>query len=573
MVLTYDPEIEELLGPAGGKGLAGPSPQGVARLVGDGHSVSAIAGGAYDGASRFERELALWAPAIQSADKDILPEKLDFDARTRDMLRSDAYVQAGANLHRDGIVGSMFLLNAKPATSVLGLDETWEEEFQAEVEAKFTLWAESPDNWPDAARINTLTALTRLAVGIYVAAGEVCAAVEWIREPGRTFSTAIQMIDLDRLSNPYGEADSPALRGGVARDRRGAPQGYWFRMGHPGDYTDANSWTWKYVAARKPWGRLQVLHIFEQTRPDQTRGIAEMVAALKEMRITKKFRDIVLQNAVINATYAASIESELPTEAVFQMLGGGAVSEESVGRAITQYAGGYLGAIAQYAGNSRNLQIDGAKIPHLFPGTKLQMRPAAQGGPLGTEFEQSLLRYIAATLGVSYEQLSRDYTETNYSSARAAMNETHKFMMSRKRMVADRFATSIYRLWLEEAINKGQIETLKFRNAPVWYDGMNADALSSCEWIGASRGQIDELKETQAAVLRINNNLTTHEEELARLGKDWRKVFAQKEREQKELESRGLLVQVNDTTNMENAVSGSARDSNGQENNTGESDA
>ena len=44
-----------------------------------------------------------------------------------------------------------------------------------------------------------------------------------------------------------------------------------------------------------------------------------------------------------------------------------------------------------------------------------------KGGPLGQEFEQSLLRYIAAALGVSYEQLSKDYSQTNYSSARAAM--------------------------------------------------------------------------------------------------------------------------------------------------------
>jgi hypothetical protein len=59
----------------------------------------------------------------------------------------------------------------------------------------------------------------------------------------------------------------------------------------------------------------------------------------------------------------------------------------------------------------------------------------------GTNFEQSLLRYIAATLGVSYEQLSRDYTNTNYSSARAAMTETWKFMQARKKLIADRFAT------------------------------------------------------------------------------------------------------------------------------------
>jgi lambda family phage portal protein len=166
----------------------------------------------------------------------------------------------------------------------------------------------------------------------------------------------------------------------------------------------------------------------------------------------------------------------------------------------------------------------------------LQLRPAGQGGPLGTEFEQSLLRYIAANLGVSYEQLSRDYTQTNYSSARAAMTETWKFMQSRKRMVADRFASIVYRLWLEEAINKKIITSLptRFRTDTSWlYEPQALDAISSCDWIGASRGQIDELKETQAAVLRLKYGLSTREDELARLGKDWRAGFKQLAREKK----------------------------------------
>jgi lambda family phage portal protein len=360
------------------------------------------------------------------------------------------------------------------------------------------------------------------------------------------------MIELDRLSTPPDRAHDNTVRGGVQRDRYGAPLGYHIRKAHPTEIFDPDAWQWKYVPARKPWGRLQVLHILEQMRPDQTRGISDMVTALTEMQITKRFRKIVLQNAVVNATYAASIESDLPSEAVFASLGAGDSSS-----AIAAYAQSYLGAIAQYVGSSRNLHLDGVKIPHLFPGTRLQLRPAGSPGGVGQEFEQSLLRYIAANLGVSYEQLSKDYSKTNYSSARAGMVETWKFMQSRKRMVADRQASSIYRLWLEEAINKGDITSLP-RRAPSWYEGLNADAYSAAEWIGASRGQIDELKETQAAVLRLKYNLSTHEDELARQGKDWRKVFAQREREAKDLEARGLNPEPEDNTM--NAASGDVRE-------------
>jgi lambda family phage portal protein len=535
MVQTYtDPEIDALIGPT---------------------KIQAM-GGAYDAAGRFDRQLALWSPPIQSADGDILPEKGLMDARVRDMRRNDAYVQSGEQLHKDGIVGAMYLLNAKPELRVLGTDEKWAEEFQAEVEAKFSLWAESPNNWPDAARINTLTAMIRLAVGVYVSTGEVLATAEWLREDTiAPYRTAIQMVDLDRLSNPWNRMSDDYLRGGVEYNKYGAPVAYHIRTGHPSDPMGLGSqgWDWKRVAVRKPWGRLQVIHILEQTRVDQSRGVSEMVAALKEMKITKRFRDVTLQNAVVNATYAASIESELPSETVFQQIGGGNIGEQ-----ITDYSAAYLGAVAEYIGDSKHMHLDGVKIPHLFPGTKLQLRPAGKPGGVGDSFEASLLRYIAANLGVSYEQLSRDYSGSNYSSIRAAIAETGRFMASRKRMVADRFASSVYRLWFEEATNTGQLETMKGK--PSIYEGMNLDAYTACDWIGASKGQIDELKETQAAVLRLKYGLSTREDELMRLGKDWRKVFVQLEREAKEMKKRGIETPEQAEANMMNATTGAPRE-------------
>jgi lambda family phage portal protein len=573
--LSVDPEIEALLGPVGSPGSAAPPPAVIPTAVGGGDS--AIVGGAYDGANRFDDSLMLWGPALQSADREILPEKSGLDARVRDTLRNDAYVAGGAAIHKDNIVGSCFMLNAKPASKVLGLDETWEAEFQEEVETKFMLAAESPNNWFDAAAMNTLTDLVRLAVGVFVAGGEVLATAEWLRDPGRPFNTAIQMVDTDRLTTPWGEIEGPLMRGGVARNRYGAPQGYHIRNAHPTDPTASlDAMTWTYVPARKPWGRLQVLHIIEQMRPDQTRGIAAMVASLKTTQIAKRFRDVVLQNAVVQSTYAASIESDLPSETVFAQMGAGNAGDGIEG-AIVNYAQAYLAAVAKYSGGAKNMKLDGVKIPHLFPGTKLQMHPAGSGGPLGTEFEQSLLRHIAANLGVSYEQLSHDYSKTNYSSARAAMNETYKYMQSRKRKVADRTATTVFRLWLEEAINKGQITSLP-KNAPSWYDGLNADAYCQCEWIGASRGQIDELKETQAAILRLKFGLSTREDEIARFGKDWRRVFRQLEREDTEANVRKLQFST-DANAMKglrvapNGTDGGSQDGNQAIGNVGTADA
>jgi len=382
----YAADVEELLGvPVNaeqGEVLAPSDRVAPYSEQGTGTEPSAVVGGAYDGAKRFDRTLAMWTPSRLSADSDMLPGKAIVDARARDTIRNDAYVAGGATLHKDNIVGAMFALNAKPLHEVLGLTEEWAAAFQKEVEAKFTLWAESPAHWVDAARKSTFTDIIRLAVGINVACGEVLASVEWLRDGPRPFNTAIQLLDTDRLRTPIDRVDGPDLRAGVARNRYGAPIGYHIQVAHPLDADNPDAWRSKYVPAYKPWGRVQIIHIFEATRPDQTRGLSDMVSALKEMRITKKFREVVLQNAVLNATFAASIESELPSEMVYQALGGGNVPD--IGKSITGYAEAYLGAISEYSGGSKNTFLDGVRIPHLFPGTKLQLRPAGQGGPIGT---------------------------------------------------------------------------------------------------------------------------------------------------------------------------------------------
>lgn len=524
-------------------------------LVGNGVSRE-LAMGPMDNTQRFSDDLNMWSPPLQSADADILPNKGVNDARVRQMAASDGYVQSGTNVQKDNIVGSDFFPVMKPELAVLKADEKWADEFKEEFESKFYLISESPNNWLDASRKNTLTGLVRMAVGLDCIGGEVLSTVEWMRDGGRPINTAIQMVDCDRLSTPYElqHSSGPRIRGGVEMDRYGAAQAFHIRMAHPSDYDRAlDQYRWKRVPIRKPWGRYQVLYLSDTTRPDQTRGIGDIVAGLKALKITNRFRDVTLQNAVANAMFAASIESELPPEAAYAQIG-----TNGPGKGVTEYATAYLTAIAKYAGNSKHLQLDGVKIPHLFPGTKLQLRPAGAGGGVGIEFEQSLLRHLAAILGISYEQLSKDYSKTNYSSARAGMVEARKAMIVRKTRVADRFASHILRLVFEEMTNKGMLETMKYSKLPNIYDPLMMDAFTQCDWIGAALGQVDELKETQAAALRLKYNLSTLEDEIAKQGKDWRKVLIQREKEVKELETRGLMVETDD--NMMNAASGEPRE-------------
>jgi lambda family phage portal protein len=504
----------------------------------DGLKEQAI-GGAIEGADRNTRETVNWAASTRSPDAMINPIKKTADARALDLRQNDGYVAGAATFQRDSIIGLAYLLNANPNIQVLGapFDDVWAAEFQEAVEARFTLFAESTAGYLDAQGVLPFSDLVRLAIMSRFHTGEVLATAEWDRGLGRAYSTCIQMVSPARLTNPNGVSDSVNLRRGIQYATLGKPVGYNIQNADPGDnWPDPNQLTWKFVPASKPWGRRQVIHIYDKHQPDQSRGISDLVAGMKQMKMTKKFQDITLQNAVVNASFAAAIESELPPDVLFQQMGGDASYQKALAE--------YMESLMAYIGSSNNIAIDGAKIPHLFPGTKLSLKPMGTPGGVGTDFETSLLRHVAAPLGLSVEEFMREFSKSNYSSLRAGMATTRRAMQAIKAKTADRFATECYLLVLEEMINDGDtprpVGWSRQRFSDLFYQPLMKEALGACSWIGAGMPQIDELKETQAMLLRIKGGVSTFESECARLGGDWRTMFRQAKREKELANKYGL---------------------------------
>jgi len=540
-----------------------------------------LGGGAYEGSDRLSRDLASWQPRMLSADASINDgrAKLTMDARGRDLTRNSGPILGASYVHKDSIVGSQYRLNLSPAYDTLrrlnpGLkfDEVWAEEFQQEVEELFHLYAESIDNWIDVQRSMSFTSLIRMGVGCYFAGGEVLATCNWMKGSGRPFSTAFQLIDCDRLSNPYDMQDTKFMRRGVELNRDGAPVACHIREGYPNDTMrgGTDSFRWGRRPIYKQWGRMHTILLRNMQRPEQTRGVADMVAVLKETRMANRFHDTTLANAIANASFAAAIESELPPEMVGDMLGADTSPRLDASRSL-------LSAIADYSRGGKNIELDGVKIPHLFPGTKLKLYPAGTVGGVGTGFEESLFRFISAGLGISYEELTHDFSKTNYSGARAASNNTLRFTTSRKREVADGMANAMFRNWFEEALDLGTISTMRTmlkKKPDLFYETMNRDALCRSTWIGASRGQVDETKETQAAIMRINSGLSTYEIECARLGYDFREIYRQQKREKRLREEAGLSFDTSPKkpgtiTSQQNTGAG---DNNGDNKNADEDD-
>ena len=126
-------------------------------------------------------------------------------------------------------------------------------------------------------------------------------------------------------------------------------------------------------------------------------------------------------------------------------------------------------------------------------------------------FVQAVCRQIGAALELPYELLVKNFT-ASYSASRASLLEAWKTFRMRRQWLCDSFCQAVYEEWLTEAVALGRI------SAPNFFSDLSyKKAWSRAEWSGDAQGQLDPLKEANAAVVRINNGLSTREKEAAEL--------------------------------------------------------
>lgn len=481
--------------------------------------------GAYRGA-RFDRDMMSWSPSLRSADADLLPDMKTLVARVLDLSRNYPLASGGIQIHLDNIIGSGLRLSSKPDYRALGLDADWAAEWSRTVEAGFRTWSEDLDCYIDAGERLTFGAMLGLGYRQYLTTGEILATAEWLPKRGSAYATAIQMVDPSRLSNPGGRMDTNSLRGGVELGKMSEPMAYHIRTAMESDirFTGARVYQWRRVPRKTSWGRAQVIHVFEQERPGQTRGKTGLASIIANSFKLGKYQDISMEAATINSMFAATIESEFKLNEVADAMGESEASLPDI-----------IAAQAAFHGE-HSIMMDGVKVPVLFPNEKLNFSNVNHPGPNFAEFEKSFLRNLAAGYNLSYEQLARDYSETNYSGARAGLLEAWKFFKSRRELVGGRFASAVFALWLEEAIDKGTI-TLP-SGAPEFYSAKAA--YCRAKWIGPAKGHIDPLKESTADELEMDMGTLTFEDACASRGLDWEENLEQIAREKARMESLGL---------------------------------
>ena len=483
-------------------------------------------GGGYSGAGRgFGNQLDNWNAPHLTADAALLPNLKRSHARSDDLVRNNAIAKNAVQLHQDHIVGDNYRISYKPNWRVLGIEEN--SDFVKDVEALFNMFAESEQCWLDAERKRTFTGLIRAGVEMHCQHGEILAKPEWITGNTRPLNTAVKLVSPKRVCNPNGRPDTDGTRAGVDVDSSNAATGYHVAIG--GDRY-GNKRKWRHIKRTQRGGRVGMIHIFEPNEPDQTRGANEFLAVMEQMKMLDTLQHTKLQSAIINSMYAATIESEMDSEQAFEYIAGANAGDDK--NPLTQVLGMYGD---YYAGNK--IQLGGAKVPHLFPGDRLKLMSPANSDNGFSQLEQSLMRYISAGTGYSYEELSHNYQNLSYSTARASANNSWRYTMGRRRLIANRLANQIFTLFLEEMIIRGLITLPKGARFNFW---QMREAWTRCEWIGSGRMAIDGLKEVRESIMKIEYGLSTYEIELAKMGYDYVEIFKQQKREMEERKKENL---------------------------------
>jgi len=485
--------------------------------------------GAYDSSSPNSQELGNYWPALHSADSAVLPDRALTVARTHDLVRNDPTASAAVNRLVDMLVGASVRMASRPDPDALGFDRTDKaqraivRQLARKMDMEFRLFLRDPAKRCDAQRRLTGQGLFRLAARTYTTLNESCAAMMWKPEPFARYATCVMMIDPERLSNPNDMPDLNNLRGGIDFSDDGEPLAYHIRDAHPGDYFQVQkALKWTRVPRQTAWGRPMFIHGFEPEREGQSRAISPFACLVPLLRMIARYAQLELNNAAVNAMMAAFLTSNLPPDVAAQQM--------------TPQAGSTIAdkRLAHYRMNPPH--VGGVRIPVLAVGDEIKMNDASRPTTSFPLFLTAFLQRVASARGISYEQLSMDWSKTNYSSARAALNEVWRTMTRLFAQFTEQMLDPIRYCVIEEAFDRGYLVAPD--GAPDFWS-LPAAYLNG-RWIGPGRGYVDPTKEAEGANMRIDGLLSTLQDEVATQGLDLEEVLDQAEWEEEELKARNL---------------------------------
>lgn len=432
-----------------------------------------------------------WLASQASIDQELKGDLPRLRRRSRDLAKNNEFMGKFLRMVRNNVVGQGVGLQSRP------LDGPKLDNLAAS--AIELHWAEfaRPNNCDVTGRAGLWT-LMRAACDALARDGELLLRLR----PGRgPYGLQLQLLDVERLDTTYNETSAPgrnAIIMGVEVDEFHRPVAYHLLTALPGSP--------QYQATGVQRERVPVrdiIHRFLPLEPEQTRGVPWAHAAMRRLNDLGGYREA----AVIAARIGASKMGFFTTPEPDQVPQDG---KDAQGVPYTSATPGEFGVLP--------------------PGVGFQSFDPAYPHEQFGEFTKAALRGIASGLGVSYNSLANDLEGVNFSSIRSGVLEERDEWMVLQDWFTEQVLDPVFDLWLRTGLATGAITQISSKGPSV-LPLAKLDKFRQRVWMPRRWGWVDPLKDVQATILAMENNLTTATDAAARAGVDIEDIFATKQRE------------------------------------------
>ena len=260
------------------------------------------------------------------------------------------------------------------------------------------------------------------------------------------------------------------------------------------------------------FGRPIVLHVFDRTRPGQTRGVPYLAPVIEDLKQFGRFTAAEVDAAVINAFFAVWIK--------------------------TPDAGGLapIAGTAEAGSDGQDVKLESGLVQELAPGEEPFSLAPGRPNPEFDHFTTAFLRHVGVALELPFEILVKHFT-ASYSASRAALEMAWQFFRRRRAWIVKRFCQPVYEMMLDEAVATGRIE------APGYFDDpLRRAAWSRAQWTGNARISLDPKKEADADKLDLEMGTKTRRQiMIERTGGDFDEKTTQLQREAEARKAAGLV--------------------------------
>lgn len=424
----------------------------------------------YD-AGDYSRTNANWMVTNQSAEYTDRYSRDTVRARARDLERNSDLMTSVIGPFVRNVVGKGLILQA----------ETGDDALNEQIEHLWKLWCKKRNC--DVTGTQSLNQILRMAVRRKKVDGGILFVKRYTS--GGVLPFKLQMFEVDELdaSQVVPKRREDRVVGGIEYDRFNAPVGYWIRQ-----YTlDGMS-----VAEPVYLEAKDVIFYFSKRRPSQLREMSDTSQTITRIRDVNEFSVAVAVKQRIEACLSVFIKRAIPT-AGFGRQGTGTASPRQT-----------------YDGKT----ITPGMIKEMNVGDEIQVvNPQGQATDAAgyIKLQQGL---IGAGQGISYEAMSRDMSQTNYSSARQGLIEDSMTYAEEDELLAE-VLDEIYETFLISAVLAGALDIPDF-----WE---NKEDYFAHTFEQPPKDWIDPEKEATATKTALQTGQKTFKQIAAENGMDWRK--------------------------------------------------